>query len=140
MRFRIKHTCFINLPTHLANDPPGMLRMIPQTIKAEPMYPVDIDIPDDIDINSISRTWEPLDERATAAQEKLKAGTKDQSFAPRRLDAATLADALLALSPEERKALTEAMADKDRKAAADAASAGTMKGIADRNAQNAKKV
>jgi len=131
MKFRIKSTCFINLPTHLANDPPGLLRNLPQTIKAEPMYPVEIALPDDIDPNSISRTWEPLDDRAREAQAKLSAGNRSSAAAP-VLTTSALADALLALSPEDRKALTEAMADKDRKAAAAASMEGTMKAVTER--------
>lgn len=141
MKFLIRQNAYINLPMHLESDPPGVIRLLPQMIKAEPSRPTELELPDDIDLDSISSKWEPLDERAARAQERLKAkrlgrpaaaaaaGDKPEGKA-KRVTAADALDALAALPLEQRKAILAKLAEKEAADAKAAADAETMSGQA----------
>jgi hypothetical protein len=139
MKFLIKSNAYVNMPMHLQNDPPGVIRQVPQLIKAEPSQPVVLELPDDVDLDTVSSRWEPLDETATKAQARLRKLGADRraaakaladaaaagdaaEVAPKPLDAAGLLDALKAL-PEDVRAQLFAAAQAKPDAAA-----GTMSG------------
>lgn len=148
MKFLLRHNAYVNVPTHLPNDPPGVIRQLPTLIKAEPSAPTVLELADDTSLDNISGTWEPMDEAAKKAlaklaevREAIAAAAKAKhegkpvaapAAAPAKVTAADLLDALASLPEAERKALLAAAADKERKAQADAAAGETMSG------QNAK--
>lgn len=71
MKFLLKHNAYVNIPTHLASDPVGVVRNLPQFVKASPSEPTVLELPDDIGLDSVSRTWEPMDQAATDALARL---------------------------------------------------------------------
>lgn len=143
MKFLLKFNAYVNVPTHLANDPPGLIRQMPTLIKAEPSAPTVLELADDTSLDNISSTWEPLDDKAKAAQAQLEAKrveiraaakerreAQEASEAPaaKAPSAGTVLDHLRALPEAERALLLAALAGDKAKAEADAATAGTMSG------------
>lgn len=131
MRFKLISNAYINMPFHHPDDPVGVIRTAPQFFKAEPSAPYILDLPDDFDINNLSRKWEPLDDAARLAQAKLKNATVKPLAAS--LDPSGMIDALSKMTSEDRAAIMASITNKERatKAAeAEAAkSEGTMSGI-----------
>ena len=138
MKFLLRHNAYINVPTHLPNDPPGVIRQLPTLIKAEPSAPYVLELADDVSLDNISAQWEPLDDAAKQAQARLESQRAEIRAAAKKGERATavarvtstgtVLDSLRALPEAERAILLAALASDKAKADADAATAGTMSG------------
>lgn len=142
MKFLLRHNAYINVPTHLPNDPPELIRQLPTLIKAEPSAPTVLELADDVSLDNISSSWEPLDDAAKAALGRLaELRAQIRAAAPVRKDGepvaavpakapevGTVLDQLKALPEAERAKILAAIAADEAKAKADAATAGTMSG------------
>jgi hypothetical protein len=145
VKFLLRSNAYINVPTHLANDPPEFIRQMPTLVKAEPSAPTVLELSDDTSLDNISSKWEPLDDaakdalaRLDAKREQIRAAAKPRkegvdelallSVAARAPEAGTVLDQLKALPEAERAKVLAAIAADKTKAEADAATAGTMSG------------
>lgn len=71
MKFQINHSAYIKIKYHRADDPSDLFRTTDQYISALPSNPYFLELAADASLDSISRTWIPLDAEAIAAQAKL---------------------------------------------------------------------